>query len=290
VTVGEITGNVTTAPMPVPLEIPCVPDAGQDQTVGTLNVGEDPVDPEPETPEGILYECVNEMRPDDVASAYIDVDVTDLPESTDQGSGYDPALDATVTWAEGASDMFRAIELEVESAHLHLGANFAQGEGQTEIALTSTEVPAEGNLVWSGSGNFGVLDTSVPGTHDLILGDGEIELIGGIVYTGGAPFDLSMDCTVADGQDTVIGSVTVNESGTSPACVDAQAKADKAQAKVKKTKAQVKKAKAKVKQAKGKKAKAKAKKQLKNAKTKAQKAKKQLKKAKQAVADNCRAG
>lgn len=209
ITAGDPTANLTAYVGGAPfsdVSIPCTPDAGQDHTVAQTTVTEDA----PYVPDGVLYDCAyggNDYE------AYIDLE-SDLPASIDQGSGYNPAVDATVSWSDEAATVFRAIGLGVEdgSAGLNLTSTFGQGEQTSDIALTDTDVPAEGHVVWTGSGHYGVLDTSVPGEQTLSVGDGTITLNATVVYTPGVYTPATFDCAIASGEDTEIGTITVNET------------------------------------------------------------------------------
>ena len=202
--VGDLLGHFSAKPFNMDVDIPCVPDSGQDQTIAqtTVEGGGEP------TPAGVLYDCAYQSWN---FQARVDT-VADLPKSVKQGSKLSPAVTSTVTWDDFWSDSSRSINAEYKdtTAAFDTWTNETAGEGS--LTFNSTPVPASGPMVWTAAGSFGSVDTSTPGTAELTVGDLTIETKNKNKFSGGTYMPATMACTVAGGEDASLGSVEVEES------------------------------------------------------------------------------
>lgn len=200
--VDGLTGNFSAmvGTTPFPTAVPCVPDSGQEQTVtGTTVVGDD-------TPQGLAYDCAFQAW---TFPALIDTQVTGLPASVKAGTKLNPGLTSTVTWLEEGDNLPQSSRnIAAEYADVTGSLETSAKAGAGSLAFDDSSIPADGPVVWTASGSFGAIDTAKTGTKALTLGDLTLEMQTKNQYTG-VFMDATMDCTLADGQDTSLGSVKV---------------------------------------------------------------------------------
>ncbi|WP_052593544.1 DUF6801 domain-containing protein [Luteipulveratus mongoliensis] len=134
----------------------------------------------------------------------------DLPAEVPAGSGVPaPAVTATVTTGADASDQLRALNvktLEGTSAATYSLAGAVENPGARTASLTVPQiaVPETGNIVTDASGT-GVAETAsaTPGTVTVTVGDFTADL------TTDSGFVAHVGCTLNEGQDATLGTITV---------------------------------------------------------------------------------
>lgn len=191
---------------------------------------------------------------------------TDAPDSIGVGDTFTPTVTSTVTIPDNVSGAIKGI-LGAETAEgTAVAQTLVNGEpSSVDLTVPVTQIP-DGPLEVVATGEGAPVTASEPGEIELTTGDFSSHLLFKKA-DGSEALTADVDCTLDEGQDATVDTVTV----VTAECAAAQDAADKSAATLAKAKAAV---------AKKQKAAKKTKKQLKKAKKALKKAKKANKKAK----------
>lgn len=198
ITVGTIVGNFSA--MGIPITTTCTPAAGQNLTVGNVNVaggGE---------PEGLEYTCVLTGGPSPMNLPSTVTLTVDPPASATAGEPYEADVDVTI-------DMGNLALGPVGGFTGELDLDFLTGDQASVGTLPIdpvTLVPNEKNdVVLHAAGPVELLAPATPGTADIDIATITRRLQASVFGTN-MPNDG--DCTPDAGQDLTVGSIDVEQA------------------------------------------------------------------------------
>lgn len=195
ITVGTIVGSLKTTPFDAAAPATCVPDEGQDQTVGALTVDGDA---EPE-PSGLRYTCTVTGGGFTIPmETTVELDV-DLPATAEAGRELPVELDAVIDMGEAAMGPINELSGTFD-------VPLTVGDVTSVVTTGSSSAPASG-LAFATSGSGTVTAPAQVGTAPVSVGT----ITGHLTTT---PFNqtLEVPCVPADGQDLTVGSVDVEKA------------------------------------------------------------------------------
>ena len=198
---AALTATVGAATAPV--NVPCTADAGQDQKVGTVTVGDAP---SPEVPAGVAnaYDCEYGTFGAFGATFYT---VLDTSVKATQGKKADVPVTSTLVW----DDEWTAMAARIAMTFRNGAAQTATSAGPIGLTFSDTAVPAAGEpMVWNASGAL-ALDTSAAGVKAVVPADIALTVEASNRFTGGEYSAAELDCTLV-GDAATLGDITVDKA------------------------------------------------------------------------------
>ncbi|WP_166392335.1 Ig-like domain repeat protein [Nocardioides ochotonae] len=183
-----------------PVNVPCTADAGQDQKVGTVTVGDAP---SPEVPAGVAnaYDCEYSSFGAFRATFYT---VLDTSVKATQGKKATVPVTSTLVWGEEWTAMAGRIAMTFRNG----AAQASTSAGSIGLAFADTPVPAAGDpMVWNASGSL-ALDTSAAGVKTVVPADIALTVEASNRFTGGEYSAAELACTLV-GDAATLGEINV---------------------------------------------------------------------------------
>lgn len=140
----------------------------------------------------------------------------DIPESVEPGAEIPaPNITATVVTSPEAADTLRGLDQETVEGTSAATYSVDDTERTANLTIPVTQVPDSGPITTVASGT-GQAETApeTPGTVTVTVGDFTADLTA--KNANGDPFEIPLTCTVAEGQDTTLATITVGDTGPEP--------------------------------------------------------------------------
>jgi hypothetical protein len=197
ISVGNVTGKFTAKPVNQATTIPCA--AAAVEKVGSTEIVA--------APAGVKYDCSYEAWS---FPAYVSTAAT-LPASVNEDTAFNPAVNSSLIWGRYWADSARNISMSFQNGTSALATSTSGKAGTASLAFTSMAVPPSGAMTWTAAGTYGAVDTANPGTATLSYGNFTLKAKVKNNFTMGQFMDAQIACVLRPGQNTTLGSVTIND-------------------------------------------------------------------------------